>query len=40
MEFVLLNAGALPETSAEFMREFAEFSILFIMFALAFEEPT
>ena len=37
---VLVNVGILPETSDEFIRGLAEIGILFIMFALGFEETT
>ena len=38
--FVLVNAGILPDNSSTFIREFAELGIIFIMFALGFEEST
>lgn len=37
---ILVNLGILPETSGEFVRGLAEIGILFIMFALGFEETT
>ena len=40
MGFVLVNVGVLPEESDLFIREFAELGIIFIMFALGFEETT
>ena len=38
--FALANAGILPEESGPFIREFAELGIIFVMFALGFEETT
>jgi Kef-type K+ transport system membrane component KefB len=38
--FLLVNLGVLPEESGDFIREFAELGIIFIMFALGFEEST
>ncbi len=38
--FILVNVGVLPQTSDEFIREFAELGIIIIMFALGFEEST
>lgn len=38
--FLLVNLGVLPEESGPFIREFAELGIIFIMFALGFEEST
>jgi Kef-type K+ transport system membrane component KefB len=40
MGFALANAGILPSQSDQFIREFAELGIIFIMFALGFEEST
>ena len=40
MGFVLVNLGILPVESGDFIREFAELGIIFIMFALGFEEST
>lgn len=37
---ILVNIGVFPETSGEFIRGLAEIGILFIMFALGFEETT
>jgi len=37
---VLANTGVLPEESGAFIRNFAELGIIFIMFALGFEEST
>jgi len=37
---VLANTGVLPEVSGAFIRNFAELGIIFIMFALGFEEST
>lgn len=37
---VLANAGVLPAESGVFIRNFAELGIIFIMFALGFEEST
>ena len=37
---VLANLGILPEESGPFIRNFAELGIIFIMFALGFEEST
>ncbi|NIW23381.1 MAG: cation:proton antiporter [Gammaproteobacteria bacterium] len=36
--FALVNLGIVPTESDEFIREFAELGIIFIMFALGFEE--
>ena len=36
----LANIGVLPEVSGAFIRNFAELGIIFIMFALGFEEST
>jgi Kef-type K+ transport system membrane component KefB len=38
--FALVNVGVLPQQSGPFIREFAELGIIFIMFALGFEEST
>ncbi len=38
--FFLANVGVLPKESGSFIREFAELGIIFIMFALGFEEST
>ena len=38
--FFLVNVGVLPKESGSFIREFAELGIIFIMFALGFEEST
>ena len=38
--FLLVNIGVLPKQSGPFIREFAELGIIFIMFALGFEEST
>lgn len=38
--FALVNLGFVPTESDEFIREFAELGIIFIMFALGFEEST
>lgn len=38
--FVLANVGVLPTESGPFIRNFAELGIIFIMFALGFEEST
>jgi len=38
--FLLVNVGVLPQQSGPFIREFAELGIIFIMFALGFEEST
>jgi len=40
MGFLLVNLGVLPDESDEFIRVFAELGIIFIMFALGFEEST
>lgn len=40
MGFALANMGILPSQSDQFIREFAELGIIFIMFALGFEEST
>lgn len=40
MGFLLVNVGVLPQASDPFIREFAELGIIFIMFALGFEEST
>ncbi|MGI9203686.1 MAG: cation:proton antiporter [Woeseiaceae bacterium] len=40
MGFTLVNLGVLPRESDLFIREFAELGIIFIMFALGFEEST
>lgn len=40
MGFLLVNLGVLPAESDEFIRIFAELGIIFIMFALGFEEST
>lgn len=40
MGFLLVNIGVLPVESNLFIREFAELGIIFIMFALGFEEST
>lgn len=40
MGFTLVNLGILPRESDLFIREFAELGIIFIMFALGFEEST
>lgn len=40
MGFVLVNIGVLPRESGQFIREFAELGIVFIMFALGFDEST
>jgi Kef-type K+ transport system membrane component KefB len=37
---VLVNTGVLPEESGAFIRTFADLGIIFIMFALGFEEST
>lgn len=37
---LLANIGILPEQSGAFIRVFAELGIIFIMFALGFEEST
>jgi len=37
---VLANIGVLPAESGAFIRVFAELGIIFIMFALGFEEST
>ncbi len=37
---ILANTGVLPEESGAFIRNFAELGIIFIMFALGFEEST
>jgi Kef-type K+ transport system membrane component KefB len=37
---LLVNLGVLPTESADFIRVFAELGIIFIMFALGFEEST
>ena len=37
---VLVNLGALPQQMPIFISEFAELGIIFIMFALGFEEDT
>lgn len=37
---LLANTGILPAESDEFIRNFAELGIIFIMFALGFEEST
>lgn len=36
--FILVNLGIIPEVSGSFITEFAELGIIFIMFALGFEE--
>jgi Kef-type K+ transport system membrane component KefB len=36
--FTLVNFGVLPEVSGDFIREFAELGIIFIMFSLGFDE--
>jgi Kef-type K+ transport system membrane component KefB len=38
--FILVNLGIIPEESGSFITEFAELGIIFIMFALGFEEST
>jgi len=38
--FALVNLGIVPTESDQFIREFAELGIIFIMFALGFEEST
>ena len=38
--FLLVNLGIIPEHSGDFIREFAELGIIFIMFSLGFEEST
>ena len=38
--FLLVNVGVLPKQSGPFIRDFAELGIIFIMFALGFEEST
>ena len=38
--FVYVNTGILPQQSETFIRELAELGIIFIMFALGFEEST
>ncbi len=40
MGFLLVNVGILPAESDPFIREFSELGIIFIMFALGFEEST
>jgi len=40
MGFLLVNVGILPTESDLFIREFSELGIIFIMFALGFEETT
>jgi Kef-type K+ transport system membrane component KefB len=40
MGFALVNLGLVPHETDEFIREFAELGIIFIMFALGFEEST
>ena len=40
MGFLLVNTGVLPTESDLFITEFAELGIIFIMFALGFEEST
>jgi len=40
MGFLLVNLGILPRESDLFIREFSELGIIFIMFALGFEEST
>lgn len=40
MGFALVNIGVLPQESDQFIREFAELGIIFIMFALGFDEST
>jgi Kef-type K+ transport system membrane component KefB len=40
LQFLLVNVGVLPKQSGPFIREFAELGIIFIMFALGFEEST
>lgn len=40
MGFLLVNVGILPVESDLFIREFSELGIIFIMFALGFEETT
>ena len=40
MGFLLVNIGVLPAESDQFIREFAELGIIFIMFALGFDEST
>ncbi len=37
---LLVNIGVLPVESGAFIRAFAELGIIFIMFALGFEEST
>jgi Kef-type K+ transport system membrane component KefB len=36
--FLLVNLGILPEISGDFIREFSELGIIFIMFSLGFDE--
>ena len=38
--FILVNLGIIPEESGSFITEFAELGIIFVMFALGFEEST
>jgi len=38
--FLLVNVGVLPKQSGPFIRDFAELGIIFIMFALGFDEST
>ena len=38
--FLLVNVGILPKQSGPFIRDFAELGIIFIMFALGFDEST
>jgi Kef-type K+ transport system membrane component KefB len=38
--FFLVNIGVLPKESGPFIRDFAELGIIFIMFALGFQEST
>ena len=40
MGFLLVNIGVLPTESKQFIREFSELGIIFIMFALGFDETT
>jgi Kef-type K+ transport system membrane component KefB len=40
MGFLLVNIGVLPTESDQFIREFSELGIIFIMFALGFVEST
>jgi len=40
MGCLLVNTGVLPTESGDFIRIFAELGIIFIMFALGFEEST